>query len=145
MTHRTDMTVSDESSSVDRQELFEDLFDALAELRSGDHLGTMAQRLLRTDQDRELIALVEGGERAVFYRPRSNSLVACPFDVSGVEEGGNDVLWGQLGDPTAWVDANVERVDWVHPRYPWILDLDGEQTTWAFVRTVGSWQLEDIH
>jgi hypothetical protein len=132
------MTVADESLKIDKQELFEDLFDALAELRTGDHLGLMAQRLLGTDREYELVAFVDGGERVVFYRPRSYSLVAYPFDVGGVDESGGEVLWERVCDSTAWVDANVERVDWVHPRYRWILDLDKEQMTWAFVRTVES-------
>lgn len=139
------MTGVGDSPEVDRQELFEDLFDALAEFRTGDHLGTMAQRLLRKDRKIELVALVEGGERAVIYHPREHKLVAYPFDAGGVDDSDGETLWGRLGDPTAWVDANVERVDWVHPRYRWILDLDGEQTTWAFVRVVDEGCLEQIH
>ena len=124
------MTVTGDSSDVDRQALFEDLYDALAELRTGAHLGPMAQRLLREDG---LVALVDGGERAVFYRLDSFSVVACSFGAGGAEVGDGKVLWRRVCDPAAWVDANVDRVDWVHPRYRWILDLDGERTTWTFL------------
>ena len=126
------MTDASDSSDVDRQALFEDLYDALVEFRSGAHLGTMAQRLLR---EGELVALVETGERAVFYWPNSFAVVACSFGAGEVEMGDGKVLWRRVCDPAAWVDANAESVDWVHPRYRWILDLDGEQTTWAFLLT----------
>lgn len=122
------MTGASDSPVADRQAVFEDLYDALAELRSGAHLGAMAQRLLR---EGGLVALVEGGERAVFYRPESLSIVVCGFDVGGVEAG--ETLWRRAGDPAAWVDANRERVDWVHPRFRWVLELDGEQSAWVVV------------
>ena len=124
------MTVTGDSSDVDRQVLFEDLYDALAELRSGAHIGLMAQRLLREGR---LVALVDEGERAVFYRPDSFSVVAWSFGAGGVEVDDTKTLWRRVCDPGAWVDANVDRVDWVHPHYRWILDLDGERTTWAFL------------
>ena len=127
------MTGSSKPPDVNRQVLFEDLYDALAELRSGAHLGRMTQRLLR---EGGLIALVKDGERAVFYRPGSYSLVSYRFGVSGILESEGETLWRRVCDPAAWVDANVKRVDWVHPRYRWIQDLDGEQSTWTFVRAV---------
>lgn len=134
------MTDTGESPDVDRQALFEDLYEALAELRSGVHLGATAQRLLRRDRDCELVAFVDEGQRAVFYRFRSYSLVDCPFDAGGVEGGDAETLWQRTCDPAAWVDANVDWVVWVHPRYRWILDLDDEQTTWAVSGTIVDWR-----
>lgn len=115
---------------IDRQHLFEELVDVLIELRSGRTAPTLAQVLVRADYDGDLVALVAGGDRAVFFRPGGRVLVSYPFDAGGVDECNSETLWRRVGDPAAWVDAHCEAVDWVHPRYRWVLELGAEESSW---------------
>lgn len=44
------MTVAGDPPTADKQALFEDLYDALANLHTGDHIDRTTQRLLRADR-----------------------------------------------------------------------------------------------
>ena len=122
--------------TIDRQLLFEDLTDTLTDLRSGRTAATLAQLLVREDYSTDLVALVDDGGRAVFHHPAAHTLLSYPFDTSGLDESNAETLWRRFGDTATWSDAHSEGVDWVHPRYQWVLDLDAEQSSWSYERVV---------
>jgi hypothetical protein len=104
-----------------RQHVYETLTAALQRLRGGAHPATMAQDLLRyAAGSRELVGLVEDGDRAVFYTANTRLLVAVAFDEHGVEAGTARQEWSPVSDPTAWVHADQVDLVWQHPRYDWV-------------------------
>lgn len=99
-----------------RQAVFEDLTATLQTLRGGVHAADMAAALLRyAGGSTALVALVDGGQRAVCYCANARTLAAVPFDRHGVDPDDADRARRSLRDPTTWVDAADP--DWVHPRY----------------------------
>jgi hypothetical protein len=97
-----------------RLDRFRDLFDVLATRRNAVHANRMATHLLRYETaTRELIALLDGAERAVFYTVGARSLVSVAFDKHGVDETSQELLLCELGDPDAWVEAYRAGVCWV--------------------------------
>ena len=120
-------------ATQDRHELFTELVDGLRELRGGERPDRMAGRLLRHATDgTELVALVNGGERAVCYDAYDRSVYSLPFDADGVDENGKRTLWRYVGDAGSWIDAHRGEIDWLNPAYHWALDLDG--STWYYVQ-----------
>ncbi|MEF8773833.1 MAG: hypothetical protein V5A23_02220 [Halobacteriales archaeon] len=107
---------TDDRAATDRQRVYEELASTLQTLRGGAHAGRMATALLRHARGATaLVALVDGGDRAVFYTANARTLAAVPFDRHGVDADDAGRAWRSLGDPTTWVDAADP--DWVHPRY----------------------------
>lgn len=72
--------------------------------------------------------------------PTAQTLLAYLFDRDGLDESNAEPLWQRLGDPVAWIDAHSEGVNWVHPRYRWVLDLEDEQSSWAYKRNIRTGQ-----
>lgn len=125
------MTTDGRDARATTQDAYEELFAAIAGHRPGVHADRMAARLLRrVAGGRELVALVDDGRRAVFYDASARRMVATPFDEHGVRADGDELLWDRVGDPAAWVDARAGDLDWVHPDYRWVLDLDDDCAAW---------------
>lgn len=119
------MAIDSTAPAADPQSVYEDLASGLRALLAGDRAAAAARALFRhTGDGRELVGVVGGGERAVFYDRDARALVAVPFDRHGVEADAAERLWGPVGDPATWVDANAGTVDWVHPRHRWVLADD---------------------
>jgi hypothetical protein len=104
--------------------LYRELTRALSELRPGERAGDLAAHLVRRDFGAELVALTGYGERAVYFRPLAQTLTAVPFHANGFDDDRARTEWDYVDDPAAWVDAYRDDLDWVHPRYRWVLDAD---------------------
>ena len=118
--------------SLNRYAVFQELHDALADHRRGHHIDRLAAKLLRQDTaTTELVALVDGAERVVFYNELSHTLEAVAFDEHGLR-GDRETVWRSIGDAASWVDFRSDDFDWIHPRYRWVLGLDEEQTSWQY-------------
>jgi hypothetical protein len=119
------MATDDAERDVDRQAVFADLTSTVQQLRGGVHARDMASAVFRHARgSTALVGLDDGGERAVFYETNARTLVAVPLDEHGLDHAGAERRWNRLGDPTAWVDARGDDLDWVHPRYRWVMDAD---------------------
>lgn len=118
-----DMATSDTADGLDRQTVFESLFDALCDRRDGVHQREMAAAALRHETGlRELVGLVDGAERAVYYCGASRTVVAIPLDADGLATDESTLRWRFVGDAASWVDASRDELDWRHPRYDWLGD-----------------------
>lgn len=112
------MGTESRQASPSRQRVFEEVARELRVHRDETHAATMAQALLKyTLESRSLVALQDGGSRAVFYTANTRLLRSVPFDKHGLDLSATRRERGPVSDPTAWVDANLERLAWVHPRY----------------------------
>lgn len=108
--------------TADRQAVFEALTRALHELHGGVHARDMAAAVFRHARgSKALVGIVEGGRQAVFYEANARSLTAVPLDGQGLDRARAESLRTGLDDPTAWVAARRDALDWVHPRYRWVL------------------------
>lgn len=131
--HTATMAAENANPTFDSQGVFEDLYETLAEYRTGNHIGRMAEHLLQRDSElRKLVGVIDDGQRAVYYNVFSRRLVSIQFGAHGLDDDQRDTIWGNLGDPAAWIDHNQQKIDWLHPRYRWALTLDEEQTTWGY-------------
>lgn len=114
----------------DRQAVFEALTSALQQLHGGVHARDVATALFRhATGSTALVGLTEGGDRAVFYAADAHTLTSVPLDAHGLDLPRAERLRDRSNDPTAWVVARGDGIDWVHPRYRWV--LDGEAGTWT--------------
>lgn len=108
--------------TVDRQAVFEALTRALHAQYGGVHARDMATAVFRHARgSKALVGVESGGERAVFYEANARSLTAVPLDEHGLDHARAESLRNGLDDPTAWVDARGDELEWVHPRYRWVL------------------------
>jgi hypothetical protein len=115
-----------------RPEIYTDLYETLAVARHAEHARHMVEALLRERRTgRQLVGLVENHQRAVFYSPVGRTLVAYRFDRHGLCESDHDTLWRLLGDAASWVDAHRDDLDWVHPHFRWVLDVE-EDVAWGY-------------
>ncbi|MFC6724476.1 hypothetical protein ACFQE1_08830 [Halobium palmae] len=90
-----------------------ELYDEIGVRRRGDHVNRMAGALLRHETEtREIVALLEGAERAVFYNWASRRLLSVEFDKHGVDESSEETLMRDLGDPDAWTEAHDRNLCW---------------------------------
>lgn len=127
------MGTDDRRTGADRQAVFADLASAVQTVRGGDHAHETAAAVFRyATGPTTLVALAGGCERAVFYDANAHTLTAVPLDEHGLDHGGAEQLWNRLSDPTTWVDAREDDLDWVHPRYRRV--LDGDPTAWRSPR-----------
>lgn len=126
------MGTDDRRVATDRQTVYEDLAGRLQTLRDGTHGGRLAQDLLRYAGDgRELVALVDDGERAVVYHASSRILHSVPVQRDGVHGEAAERVGSRLSDPATWVDAVADDdLAWVHPRYRWV--LTSERDSWWY-------------
>jgi hypothetical protein len=112
------------SADHETRGLYRELTRALSELRPGEPTSDLAAHLVRRDFRAELVALTSYGERAVYFRPLAQTLSAVPFDADGLDDDRARTEWDYVDDPTSWVDAYRDDLDWVHPRYRWVLDSE---------------------
>lgn len=114
-----------------RTELYTDLFETLAMYRNAEHARYMAEALVRKNSSGDqLVALVDDGERAVFYNPSGRTLKGYAFGKHGIQETDVDTLWRLLSDAASWVDAHQDDLDWTHPHFCWVLDVDENDEWW---------------
>lgn len=118
MATRSDDGRGDEAEGrIDRQAVFEELFDTLAVARPGLHPHRMATHLLRRESgSNRLVALVDAGRRAVFDDADHGALLAVPFDEHGLADEATVEVLATAG-PATWVARNGADATWVHPRY----------------------------
>lgn len=110
-------------SGLPWQGAFEELVAILQRERGGVHASVMAKWLfVHAREGRVLVAVLAGGERAVFYSPNARVLVAVPFDEHGVDRDSATRLLDDLHEPASWVAAQKGTLAWVHPRYRWMAD-----------------------
>lgn len=115
-----------------RTDLYADLFEALATRRDAEHARHAAEALVRKNSTGDqLVALADDCERAVFYSPNGRTLTGYAFDKHGIRETDVDTLWRLLSDAASWVDARQADLDWVHPHFRWVLDVD-EVDGWGY-------------
>jgi hypothetical protein len=114
-------------------QVYHDLFDELAYHRTAEDAGHMTQALLKKEHNgTDLVGLTEDHQRAVYYSSNGRSLKGYAFDKHGVHEGDVDVIWRLLSDAASWVDANQDELDWIHPHYRWVLNLEEDCSGWAY-------------
>lgn len=107
-----------EDQTIQRQLVFESLFSELSRFRRGVHIDKMAQALLKEETDRkDLIGILQGGEKAVFYQEDRREIVAIPFDKHGTQNRFAESLWRRETSETVWEHKIRERLVWLHPRY----------------------------
>ncbi len=120
-------------SGPNRREIFYDLYDVLALHHNAEHADRMTQALLRVESDgKDLVGLIDDHQRAVYYSSTGRSLKGYAFDKHGVREADMDSVWRLLGDAASWVDAHQEELDWIHPHYRWVLDLEDDRDEWVY-------------
>lgn len=103
-----------------RQLAFEELAAVVQAHRGGVHAAAMSRFLFaHAREGRELVAVLSGCERAVFYSANARVLVAVGFDEHGVDHETATRLLDDLHEPAAWVAAQKGSLAWVHPRYRW--------------------------
>ena len=123
------MGTDDRRPESDRQAAFTDLASTVQVTRGGVHAREMAAAVFRhTTGSTTLVGLIDGCERAVFYDADARALTAVPLDEYGLHRADAERLWNRLSDPATWVDAHANDLEWVHPRYRWVLDADA--TVW---------------
>jgi hypothetical protein len=123
------MATDDTTPEVDRQAVFAELTGELQRRHGGVHARDMAAAVFRHARGgTALVGLEDGGETVLFYGAHARTLAAVPLDEHGLDHADAERRWNRLGDPTAWVDARGGDLDWVHPRYRWVLDADA--TAW---------------
>jgi|GEM_PF-6718197 len=122
---------SQSTDETARWDLRYQLFDELVEHHQGNHIDEMVTYLLRRDLEEELIALADDATLAIYFAPLARTVRAFEFDEYGIEETDVARQWRRCGDPAAWIDANRERLDWVHPRYEWVLELVADESVWT--------------
>ncbi|MFC6723471.1 hypothetical protein ACFQE1_03515 [Halobium palmae] len=90
-----------------------ELYDEIGVRRRGDHVNRMAGALLRYETEtREIVALLDGAERAVFYNWASRRLLSVEFDKHGVDESSEKTLIRDLSDPDAWTARYGRSLCW---------------------------------
>ena len=115
-----------------RRQVYDDLYDQLALHHDLEHADRMAHALLRVESDgKDLVGLVDDHQRAVYYSTTGHSLKGYAFDEHGVREADVDSVWRLLSDAASWVDAHQEELDWIHPHYRWVLDLETGADEWG--------------
>lgn len=125
---------TDHPATPTRTEIYTDLYETLAVERHAEHAGHMIEALLRERRGgRQLVGLVDDYRRAVFYSPAGRTLVAYRFDKHGLHEAALDTLCRLLGDAASWVDAHRDDLDWIHPHFRWVLDLE-DDGAWSNAR-----------
>lgn len=77
---------SDDTPSVDRQQLYVDLHATITQHRGGNHPERIAEHLLRVDCERELVALLDDTERAVIHNPRADTLTVHAVNQHGLRD-----------------------------------------------------------
>lgn len=111
------MATTDSTTEVPRYEVFQELAAELQVQLPGVYGAKMAEFLLRFEDGRDLVGVLDGGTRVVYYEVASRSLVAVRFDKHGIYEGKQELLQRGLDDPGAWVEAAENDLLWIHPRY----------------------------
>lgn len=120
------------SDDPDRTRVHADLFDAIAEHHPTEQARRMAGHVLRaTREDNRLVALRDGCGEAVYFDADARVLRAVPVDKHGTRDDEAERVWRRLGDPGSWVDAAGPGLDWVHPRFRWVLTLE-DATVWTY-------------
>lgn len=101
-----------------REELFEELADALADLRNPAGAELMAQVLLnRSIRGTTLVGLESDGERAIYHLGLTHSCVAVPFDADRVAGDRAEVLVEDVESADLVPqECGYERFGWMHPR-----------------------------
>lgn len=116
-----------------RRQVYYDLYDELAFHKNGEHADRMTEALLRMERDgKSLVGLIDDRQRAVYYSSTGRSLKGYEFDRHGVQEADIDSVWRLLSDAASWVDAHQDELDWIHPHYRWVLDIDDDRDEWSF-------------
>lgn len=110
-----------------QEPLQDELAEAIAKARGGKGTGAMAYELPKRDKrSHQLIGVVEQGQRVVFYDPSRWSVVATPFDKSGVD-GNKRFQWEKIKERVTVERFVREKGEdcwtWVHPRYRWVFEL----------------------
>jgi len=132
-TTQIQMGTTPADSGPDRRLVYYDLHDELAFHRHAVYAGHMTQALLRRENDgADLVGLTEDHNRAVYYSNTGRTLQAYAFDKHGVDDADTETLWRLLSDAASWVDANQNELDWIHPHYRWVLDLEDDRDEWGF-------------
>lgn len=127
------MGTDDRRTASDRQAVFVDLASTIQTDRGGDHAREMAAAVFRhATGPTTVVGLVDGCEHVVFYDANTHSLTAVPVDEHGLDRSAGERLLHRLSDPTTWVDARANDIDWAHPRYRWV--LDGNAAVWQSPR-----------
>ncbi|MEF8800163.1 MAG: hypothetical protein V5A38_01930 [Halolamina sp.] len=127
------MGTTPEHTGPSRRRVYTDLFDELAFHRHAEYAGHMARALLRMERDgKDLVGLTDDHERAVYYSSAGRTLRGYAFDKHGVREAEFDTVWRLLSDAASWVDAHQDQLDWIHPHYRWVLDLEDDRDVWGF-------------
>jgi hypothetical protein len=102
----------------DRLDLSEELAAAISARRAGVRREAAATRLLAFEAGtRELVGLVYGGDRALYFDSVPRTLVGYEFDEGGVDEASRELVHAGLSDAGSWVRVHGAKLDWVHPRY----------------------------
>ncbi|MFC6723517.1 hypothetical protein ACFQE1_03750 [Halobium palmae] len=105
-------TSSEATRQTRRLDRFWELFEEIATHRRGVHADRMALHLLRFETEtRELVALLDDAERAVYYNT-ARMLLSVRFDKHGVDEGSEELHARALTDPASWLDLYHQRVCW---------------------------------
>lgn len=105
------------SPGSEQPELFDAVFDALS-ARRGDHIDTITRHLLRhVDGATELIGITGRGDQAVCFDPLERAVYRIPISRHGVHVPSATVEWSNLADPSSYVDAHHDELDWIHPAY----------------------------
>ena len=108
----------DEHPNIRRQKVFESLCDQLTWDRTGVHQGRMGQILFRAERDgRHLVGLIDESQRAVFYDPRTEELIAVPFNEHELVSKNAETVWQQGPVNQSWQEALEGEFDWLHPRH----------------------------
>lgn len=127
------MGTTSEGSGPTRMQVYHDLFDELAYHRHAEHAGEMTEALLeREHTGTDLVGLTDDHQRAVYYSTTGRSLTGYAFDEHGVREADIDSVWRLLSDAASWVDAHQDELDWIHPHYRWVLNLEEDCNGWAY-------------
>lgn len=127
------MGTTPDDTGPSRRRIYTDLFEELAFHRHAEYAGHMAQALLRMENDgKDLVGLTDDHERAIYYSSTGRTLQGYAFDKHGVREAEFDTVWRLLSDAASWVDAHQDQLDWIHPHYRWVLDIDGDRDEWTF-------------
>lgn len=108
--------------------LVEDLVTAIAAHRDDERPDELARTALDRDRGRaggQLVGLVDGCRRAVFYNSSSYLATARPLTTGEIDarRETDSVRVGYPGQVSSYVrEQDPGYWDWLHPRYRWVYD-----------------------